>query len=111
MDSTRVTPATPGLTVSEDEIVASMRAEGLAPQGWGNGPGDTYAWHEHGYHKVLYCVNGSIVFHTEGGDLPLRSGDRLDLPAGTRHAATVGPDGVRCVEAPSSASRPAPTSH
>jgi hypothetical protein len=26
-------------------------------------------------------------------------GDRLDLPAGTPHAATVGPNGVTCWEA------------
>jgi len=39
------------------------------------------------------------VFHTDEGDLELRPGDRLDLEPGTRHAATVGPDGVECVEA------------
>ncbi len=49
-------------------IAARMRAEGLSPHGWGNGPGDTYGWHEHGYEKVLYCVRGRIVFHTPGGD-------------------------------------------
>jgi quercetin dioxygenase-like cupin family protein len=100
MSASQVTPAEPGRSVNEDEIVASMRAEGLTPHGWGNAPGDTYGWHDHGYHKVLYCIRGSIVFHTDDGDLPLRAGDRLDLPARTRHAATVGEDGVRCVEAP-----------
>lgn len=100
MSGSRVTPAEPGRSVREDEIVASMRAEGLTPRGWGNAPGDTYGWHDHAYHKVLYCIRGSIVFHTDAGDLPLRAGDRLDLPAGTRHAATVGEHGVRCVEAP-----------
>ena len=37
----------------EDEIAARMRAEGLSPHGWGNGPGATYGWHEHGYEKML----------------------------------------------------------
>ena len=32
-----------------------MRPEGLAPYGWGNGPCDTYDWHEYSYTKVLYC--------------------------------------------------------
>jgi hypothetical protein len=27
------------------------------------------------------------------------AGDRLDLPPDTEHAATVGPDGVTCLEA------------
>ncbi len=48
-----------GTPPGEDEIAARMRAEGLSPHGWGNGPGDTYGWHEHGYEKVLYCVRGA----------------------------------------------------
>jgi len=44
-----------GTPPGEDQIAARMRAEGLSPHGWGNGPGDTYGWHEHGYEKVLYC--------------------------------------------------------
>jgi quercetin dioxygenase-like cupin family protein len=85
---------------TENEIIARMRAEGLTPHGWGNPPGDAYDWHEHDYEKVLYCVDGGIVFHTDFGDADLGPGDRLVLPAHTRHAATVGPDGVRCIEAP-----------
>jgi quercetin dioxygenase-like cupin family protein len=83
----------------ETEIVARMRAEGLSPHGWGNAPGDTYGWHEHSYEKVLICVTGEIVFHTTGGDVSLGPGDRMVLAPHTRHAATVGTDGVRCVEA------------
>ncbi|MDQ7030941.1 MAG: hypothetical protein Q9O62_14800 [Ardenticatenia bacterium] len=46
-------------------------------------------------------VRGSITFHLpeSGEDLTLGPGDRLDLPAGIRHAATVGPEGVVCLEA------------
>lgn len=73
--------------------------EGLEPSTWSNDPGYEYGWHDHPYHKVLVCVAGSIVFHTEEGDAPLRPGDRLDLAPGTRHAATVGPNGVTCMEA------------
>ncbi len=83
-----------------EEIEAALRAQGLVPDAWGNGPGDRYGWHRHDYQKVLYCVSGSITFHTrEEGDLPLGPGDRLEIDAATDHAATVGPDGVRCVEA------------
>jgi hypothetical protein len=70
-----------------------------APRWWGNGAGDTYGWHDHGYRKVLYCRSGSITFHTREGDLQLGPGDRLELDPGTEHAATVGPDGCECVEA------------
>jgi mannose-6-phosphate isomerase-like protein (cupin superfamily) len=84
----------------EDQIAARMRAEGLSPHGWGNGPGDTCGWHEHGYEKVLYYVRGQIVFCTPGGDIELGPGDKLVLPPHTAHAATVGAEGVRCIEAP-----------
>lgn len=81
-------------------IEEALRTEGLDPRRWGNGPGDRYGWHDHRYHKVLYCVSGSIVFHTDEGDVELAAGDRLELSPGTRHAATVGPRGCECVEAP-----------
>ena len=34
-----------------------------------------------------------------GTAVDLAAGDRLDLPAGTRHDALVGPNGVTCLEA------------
>jgi hypothetical protein len=47
----------------------------------------------------LFCAEGSITFRTDAGDLAMSAGDRLDLPPGSGHAATVGDDGVTCVEA------------
>ncbi len=84
---------------TRDGIEETFRAEGLSPHGWGNGPGDRYGTHSHSYHKVLYCVSGSIVFHTPDGDVELGPGDRLELPPGTPHSATVGPSGCECMEA------------
>jgi mannose-6-phosphate isomerase-like protein (cupin superfamily) len=82
------------------EALEAFRAEGCsAPRFWGNGPGDTYGSHSHGFHKVLYCLEGSISFQLEGGDVTLEAGERLDLPPGTVHAATVGPAGCGCAEA------------
>lgn len=81
-------------------LQARFRDEGLSPHSWANAPGDTYGWHAHAYHKVLYCLSGGIVFHTREGDVSLSPGDRLDVEAGTEHAATVGPAGVECMEAP-----------
>lgn len=81
------------------DLEGRLKDDGLDPHWWGNPPGDTYGWHSHDYHKVLFCTAGSIIFHTRDGDFELRPGDRLDVEPGTEHAATVGPDGVRCVEA------------
>ncbi len=95
---TRVEGHSPG----ESEVERRLADEGLSARTWDNGPHDRYASHRHGYHKVLYCLSGSIVFHVKGDDLELRPGDRL-----TEHAATVGAEGVRCIEAarPPSADR------
>jgi Cupin domain len=85
---------------TRDDALAAFRDEGCSsPRSWGNGAGDEYGWHEHHEPKVLFCLAGSIVFHTDDGDLPVNAGDRLDLPPGTRHAATVGRDGCECIEA------------
>ncbi len=86
----------------EAELRERLVAEGLSPHRWSNGPGDEYAVHSHSYTKVLYCVRGSIRFTLpdQGDHVDLGPGDRLVLPAGTRHGAIVGPAGVTCIEAP-----------
>jgi hypothetical protein len=85
---------------SRGEALGAFRAEGCSDaRSWSNGPGDTYGRHDHPAHKVLFCLEGSIVFHTDHGDLELVAGDRLDLEPGTTHAATVGASGCACIEA------------
>ena len=83
---------------AESDAIAAFAAEGLDWQQWSNGPGYRYAEHLHPYHKVLFCTLGSIVFHVPDGDVEMKPGDRLDLPAGTPHSASVGPDGATCME-------------
>ena len=77
-----------------------MVDEGLNPYSWSNGPFDVYAAHSHSYNKVIYVVQGSIIFGLPELDqqLTLKAGDRLDLPAGTVHEARVGAQGVVCLE-------------
>lgn len=86
---------------SARELADRLRAEGLDPGSWSNGPGDRYAAHHHGYDKVLVVASGSIRFGLvdRGARADLAVGDRLDLPAATSHDAVVGPDGVVCLEA------------
>jgi uncharacterized protein YjlB len=85
----------------EQRLRERLRAEGLSPSAWGSGPGDRYAAHDHDDDKVLVVAAGSIRFGLPGsGEVAdMAVGDRLDLPAGTAHDATVGPDGVTCLEA------------
>ena len=82
-------------------VAGRLRAEGLDPSDWANGPGDRYSPHEHGYDKVLVVASGSITFGLPdlAQSVELATGDRLDLPARTRHDAIVGGSGVTCLEA------------
>lgn len=90
------------MTGTDLEPAARQRlaSDGIEVVAWGNGPDDRYAAHVHDHDKVLVVVAGSIRFLLPATDteLQLATGDRMDLPAGTRHAAVVGPDGVRCLE-------------
>ena len=84
------------------DVGARLRAEGLDPAAWSNGPGDRYPAHAHGYDKVIAVASGSITFGVAGSEprsIVLDRGDRLELPAGTTHQALVGPSGVSCLEA------------
>jgi quercetin dioxygenase-like cupin family protein len=85
----------------EQAVLDTLAREGLRPSRWSNGPRDTYASHSHGYHKVLYCLDGSIVFRltATGEEIELHPGDRLDVEPGAEHSAVVGLNGVTCIEA------------
>ena len=76
----------------------ALRQEADDVYAWSNGPGDRYGRHAHAYAKILYCVTGSIEFSLDDRVIRLGAGDRMELPAGTAHAATVGPNGCTCVE-------------
>ncbi len=81
-------------------ITRQMEQEGLRPYAWTNGPNFRVAARSHGYAKVMYCVEGSVELYLPDGNqtFVLRPGDRIEVPPGVRHAAIVGPQGVRCVE-------------
>lgn len=91
---------TAGVAAGRDEALVVFRDESCSgPRFWWNGAGDSYGRHSHGYHKVLFCLAGAITFHLPDGDVELVPGDRLDIEPDTEHSATVGPQGVECVEA------------
>jgi quercetin dioxygenase-like cupin family protein len=85
---------------NEDVVRGLFAAENCPhPRKWAGMAGETYDWHAHGYHKVLFCLSGAIMFQdTEGMNYRLEAGDRLDVDAGTEHRAVAGPEGVECME-------------
>ena len=85
-----------GVTVVRERL----RAAGVEPWSWSNGPDDAYGAHDHVTTKLLLCAEGSITFFVGDAETPveLRAGDGFVLSAGTRHSAVVGPDGCTCLE-------------
>ena len=79
-------------------IEERLRREADDVYEWSNGPGDRYARHSHAFTKILYCVTGSIDFALDDRVIHLEAGQRMVLPAGTAHSATVGSAGCACVE-------------
>ncbi len=89
----------PGEAADRAAVERFLRAAGVAPHAWSNGPGDRYAAHEHGFTKLLMCAAGSITFVLDGGvSIELTPGQGFVLPPGTRHAAVVGAKGCICLE-------------
>lgn len=88
--------AGPGVAAASDRL----RAAGVEPMTWSNGPGDRYPAHEHPYTKLIVCAEGSITFLVGEDATPveLAAGEGFELPLSTRHAAVVGPVGCACVE-------------
>lgn len=101
MSVIKVIPWTGDAPPTEASLRQLLSEEGLYPYRWSNGPGDVYSAHTHTFHKVIYVVSGSITFGLpdEDDQVELVAGDRLELPAGVRHDALVGPQGVVCLEA------------
>jgi quercetin dioxygenase-like cupin family protein len=89
-----------GATPNAGAVAAHLRAEGVEPSSWSNGPGDRYAAHSHAYTKLLMCAAGSITFLVGEAEEPveLHPGEGFVLPPGKLHGALVGPDGCTCVE-------------
>lgn len=88
-------------TPRAERLNALLVDEGLRAHRWSNRPGDCYPMHSHTFHKVIYVLAGAITFGLPGcgANVRLEAGDRLDLPAGVRHDAVVGTQGVVCLEA------------
>ncbi len=90
----RTTPPAPS------ELQTQLIEEGLFPYDWSNAPGEVYAPHVHDYDKVIVVVEGSItwVLPETQEAFETHSGDRIELPRSTWHAAHVGSAGVVCLE-------------
>ena len=84
----------------KSEFETKLIAEGYTCHTWSNAAGFWYPVHEHAYHKMIVVLEGSITFYlpADKQEVVLKKGDKLEIPSNTEHSATVGPQGVTCLE-------------
>jgi quercetin dioxygenase-like cupin family protein len=73
--------------VSEKRLMSLMESEGYEISSHTYRPGTVFPPHEHGQDKCDAVIEGTLRFTVGGVAYDLGPGDRLYLPAGTRHAA------------------------
>jgi len=78
----------------EPELRTRLAADGFDVYRWCDEPGAFYAPHSHERDERLWLLEGEMTFEVAGRSYRLGPGDRFELPAGTRHAATAGPQGA-----------------
>jgi quercetin dioxygenase-like cupin family protein len=80
---------------TEREAFELLKSEGYGNlYVWKDPPGAFYDWHTHPEDEVRLVLRGEITIGTENGVFNLAPGDKLSVPAGTRHWARVGGSGV-----------------
>ena len=78
----------------ETTLRERLAADGFSSFAWSDAPRAHYAEHAHDHDECIWLVAGAISFGAAGRELTLAPGDRLMLPAGTRHVADAGPEGA-----------------
>lgn len=86
---------------SEDEIKDKLASEGLTVSTWSEPAGTVKEPEAAGKNRVICIIDGMVRFTLP--DHPdeyadLMSGDRIEIPSGTKHGMMAGPAGVKVVE-------------
>ncbi len=75
--------------VSEKRMIHVMEGEGYEISSYTYRPGTVFPSHDHPQEKCDAVIEGTLRLTVDGVVYDLGPGDRLYLPAGTRHAAEV----------------------
>lgn len=75
--------------LTEKRLMGSMEREGFEVAVYAYRLGTVFPEHEHGQEKCDAVLEGMLRVTVAGAAFDLGPGDRIYLPAGTRHAAEV----------------------
>lgn len=78
---------------TRQQMVLMLEAEGLEAQEENIPPGAQVSDHRHPFDEVRIVVSGQLSLDIAGNKLLLRAGDRILIPANTRHSKKADGDG------------------
>lgn len=74
---------------SPEQLKMIFESEGLAPFVEEFPGGTVIPDHRHPFDEIRIVASGALFFNVAGNQLLLREGDRIDVPANTKHSKTV----------------------
>ena len=78
---------------SKEQVKMIFQAEGLEPQEEIYQNSSRVERHKHPFDEVRMVISGQMFFNVSGNRLLLRSGDRIIIPANTKHETYLEGDG------------------
>ncbi len=75
------------------ELEEVLLEDGFDPFAWIDQPDKRYELHAHSHDEMIWVIRGSMRFKVGDRRFDLGPGDKLALPRGHQHEASVGADG------------------
>lgn len=89
-------PAMPTL----EQVKMIFAAEGMAAEAENLSANTMIPDHRHPFDEIRIVISGALLMNISGNQILLRAGDRIDIPANTRHSyATQGNEACVCIVA------------
>ena len=76
------------LSPSKEQLSILLENEGLEPFSESLPPNEKIIDHRHPFTEVRIILSGELLFNVAGNQMLLRQGDRIEIPANTKHAHT-----------------------
>lgn len=74
------------LQLTNTQAKMIFESEGLEPYEENYGPHEKVKEHRHPFTEVRFIIKGEMLFNISGNQVLLREGDRVEIPANTRHS-------------------------
>lgn len=71
---------------SKSQIRTILESEGLEPFEETYAPQTRVNDHRHPFAEIRFIASGEILFNISGNQFVLRAGDRVEIPANTKHS-------------------------